>query len=123
MKLGLFSIFVLAAANSHEDIKWVDWVAESVGKKVFLKIYNSDCSVCISTLPHWKDLMKAYEPESDVYVAIAQESTRNGTHGSGWDVYEHLNQTQGVKLGPSVWCGDPTNLTRYVWGEETQTLL
>lgn len=74
-------------------------------------------------MPHWEDLMSIYKPESNVYVAIAQESDRTGAHGSGWDLYEYLNQSQGVILGPSVWYGDPGKLQRYVWQEDTATLL
>lgn len=77
----------------------------------------------MANMPHWNDLIAAYAPESDVYIAVAMEADRTGQPGTGYDLYEYLHSTQGVHLGPSVWYGNPNNLTQYVWEEDTQTLL
>lgn len=67
--------------------------------------------------------MSVYSGESGVYVAIAKELTSTAGHGSGYDLYEYLHDTQGVGPGPTTWYGDPGNLTRYQYSEEFQDLL
>lgn len=77
----------------------------------------------MSVKPNWEKLIGIYSPDSDVYIAIAEEADRSGQPGSGYDLFEYLSETQGIGPGPSVWYGDPGNLQHYVWGESVQTLV
>jgi len=126
MKLAFFlGCFLLGtAANSHMDMTLADWKKETPGKQVMIWQYVSDCSVVISQMPQWKELMATYKPEGPVLIATTDIGNEAGVHAEGYNLTQYLKYcaTGGscVLYGPD---GDPDRLQRYSYSMNYGDLL